>query len=129
VPAKKKRKIRKYKKPPNETVIKALDKHYGVLMHAAKELGVHRETLSTWCNEDPELGDALEKARERMIDVAESSLIQNVKKGKEVSTLFLLKTRGRQRGYIEKTDVSLDGDISIKIVREPANGQKEDNRD
>ena len=39
------------------------------------------------------------------LDFAESALHNNIREGKETSTIFFLKTRGKKRGYIEKTEV------------------------
>ncbi|GAB6887443.1 hypothetical protein JCM13304A_09410 [Desulfothermus okinawensis JCM 13304] len=107
-----------YRRPSNETIIEALEKNCGIIAQTARALKVSRNTLASWIKEDPELQEALEKAKEQMIDIAECALLKNIKEGKETSIIFFLKTRGKKRGYSEKMDHNLEGDIQIKIKRD-----------
>ena len=47
-----------------------------------------------------------------MLDFAETSLHQQIEEGNTTATIFLLKTRGRKRGYIERQNIHVDADIS-----------------
>ena len=55
------------------------------------------------------------------LDFAESSLYKQVKDGNPSSTQFLLKNKGRERGYGDKLDITTGGDkinkIEIEIVK------------
>ena len=43
---------------------------------------------------------------------AETNLHQQIMEGNTTATIFLLKTRGRKRGYIERQNIQVDADIS-----------------
>ena len=104
----------------------------------AANLGVERSTIYTWCNDDPEFAQVLEDSRERFIDLAESNLRKLVagvpaietdengdkkfagwiERPSETAIIFTLKTRGKKRGYVERSeveaDVSMKGSVDIK---------------
>lgn len=87
---------------PNEKIITALDASYGIITDAAKKLGVSRRTLHYWIDADIELQEAAKNAREGLIDLTEGVLIKNLKAGKEATSIFVAKTLGRHRGYVER---------------------------
>jgi len=99
---------------PNERIIKAIEDNDGLIKHAAKELQVTRRTLNNWIygnaskdppmEKDQELIEAVQDAREGLIDDGESHLAKNVRDGKEASIFFLLKTLGKDRGYVERQE-------------------------
>ena len=66
--------------------------------------------------DDPEYKKAVEDIAEQVIDFAESALYKNVRDGKEVSTLFYLKTKGRKRGYVERLDIDAKVDVEMTDV-------------
>jgi hypothetical protein len=43
-------------------------------------------------------------------------LVTNIKEGKETSIIFFLKTIGKKRGYIEKTEVDSNVNLSGQII-------------
>ncbi len=94
----------------------------------ARKLGVSRGTIWNRCTESPTLMQALEDARESMIDNAESMLYKKVLSGEDTTALiFFLKTQGRKRGYVERQEITgteeNDGKIPIAIVQ-PGIAQK-----
>lgn len=74
-------------------------------------LSICRQTFYNWRNADETLKQMLEEAEEAMIDFAESKLIEHISNGDVTSLIFFLKTKGKKRGYVEKTesDVSVNG--------------------
>ena len=56
--------------------------------------------------EYPELEVAREEAFEALLDMAENNLMKNVRKGHAGSIFFTLKTRGKSRGYVERTETT-----------------------
>lgn len=76
----------------------------------ARRLGVSRGTVWNRCLESPRLMQALEDARESMIDNAESVLYKKVLAGEDTTALiFFLKTQGRNRGYVERVEQQVTG--------------------
>ncbi|HCY77742.1 MAG TPA: hypothetical protein DHV28_17665 [Ignavibacteriales bacterium] len=85
-------------------MLKAIDNSYGNISFIADLLGVARSTVYTNI-EKFELQELLDSERERLIDFAENQLVTNIAAGKEVSIIFFLKTRAKNRGYVEKTEI------------------------
>ena len=54
----------------------------------------------------PTVQDALEDAREAMLDEAENVLYDRVLDGNTAELIFFLKTRGYRRGYVERREIS-----------------------
>jgi transposase-like protein len=84
----------------------------GLVTRIAEALKVTPKTIHKWRNDHEEFGEIFDRANEAVLDMAESQLFKNVKDGKEASIFFLLKCRGKARGYIEKEitqEVHIDG--------------------
>lgn len=73
---------------------------------AAEKAGVHRRQVYRWMDDDPEFKTAFENERERIIDHVESALMKNIQAGKEASIFFFLKCRAKDRGYIERQELT-----------------------
>ena len=67
-------------------------------------LGIARKTFYEWKNERPELSEKISDADEALIDFTESKLMYNIEQGDNTCIIFFLKTKGRKRGYIERTE-------------------------
>jgi GTP cyclohydrolase II len=73
---------------------------------AAVALGFHvsRTTVYARIKEEPALREVLNEARETMLDHAESQLYAQAMNGNTTALIFLLKTQGKARGYIERQE-------------------------
>jgi len=87
-------------------LLAALEKSLGVVSLACKNTGLSSTQHYEWMAADEEYKLAVEKVREMVIDFAESKLHQNINKGDTTSIIFFLKTQGKTRGYVEKTELS-----------------------
>lgn len=85
-------------------MLEALQSSLGVVTTASKSVGIARQTHYQWLNEDEDYRAAVEELSEVALDFAESSLFQQIKNGNTVATIFYLKTKGRNRGYIERIE-------------------------
>ncbi len=107
------------KKKPNKTdtnkkkVLEQLEKSLGVVTIACKNAGVDRSQFYVWLQKDKDFAKAVEDMNNIALDFAESSLHKQIQGGVPSSTIFYLKTRGRERGYIERTETE------IEIKQEP----------
>ena len=88
----------------NEKIIEVLEQKAGLIQPTAKALNIARRTLYYWIEDDKELQEAVKQCRESMIDMAESTLLTKIKDGDTTSTIFYLKTQGKQRGYVERQE-------------------------
>lgn len=82
----------------------ALRAKAGNVAAAARELQVSRSTLYRRINASAALRDLLADAREELVDIAESALRKQVIEGNTTAIIFALKTLGKQRGYVERTE-------------------------
>jgi len=93
-------KTEQYKK----VILGALEKCLGVVTQACKQAGIGRTTFYEWCKVDKEFKKQVDEIESIALDFAESQLFKNIGAGKEASLIFYLKTKGRKRGYCEKTE-------------------------
>ncbi len=104
---------------PNKTdtnkkkVLEQLEKSLGVVTIACKNAGVSRSQYYEWLKEDEEFAKAVQELDNVALDFAESQLHKQIKDGVPSSTIFYLKTRGKERGYVERTETE------IEIKQEP----------
>jgi hypothetical protein len=97
-----------------KAMLAALEKSLGIVTHAAREIGIDRNTHYAWMKDDPEYRAAAETIDDAVVDFGETALFNNVKQGKEASIIFLLKCKGRKRGYIEKSEVN--GNLNVNLA-------------
>lgn len=90
-----------------DDIITALLACNGVLSKAAIMLGMNRQTLSDNVKDDEEFDMVRKQAREALTDLAEDKLALAIEKGNLTATIFYLKTKGRDRGYSERRDLSV----------------------
>lgn len=78
---------------------------------ACKQANVKSRTTYYRWMENADFRDAVETINESYIDLAESQLRAAVSRGDMQAVFFLLKTKGKNRGYVEKTesDVNVNG--------------------
>ena len=99
-------------------MIESLRKQLGVVTAACENVGVARTTHYEWIKIDPLYKEAVENLPDLVLDFAENALFKQIKSGSIPSTIFYLKTKGKNRGYIEKTEVehsSNDFHIQVNI--------------
>jgi transposase-like protein len=107
-----------YRKYTPEQMIKALEESKGLIAPAARALGCSRDTVRSYMKEYAEVALAERDAREATTDVAERKLYQAIENGEAWAICFYLKCQGKQRGYIEKAEITGagGGPVSIKLV-------------
>lgn len=93
----------------------AIRQHYGNVSAIATAFGVSWDAIKDRIDADPVLKRELEISRERMLDNAESVLYTKVLAGATPELLFFLKTQGKKRGYIEKSELSITDDVVYEI--------------
>lgn len=99
-----------------KVMIKALEKCMGIVTTAAKMAGINRSTHYEWLKTDPEYKDKVEALEDLILDFAETNLHQQIEEGNTTATIFLLKTRGRKRGYIERQNIKMEADINTTKI-------------
>tara|TARA_R110002072_G_scaffold164238_3_gene317138 strand:- start:3124 stop:3477 length:354 start_codon:yes stop_codon:yes gene_type:complete len=99
-----------------ESILKALENSLGVVTVACKSADVPRSTYYKWLNEDDDFAAAVKDIENIALDFGESQLHKQIGDGNTSATIFFLKTKGKKRGYIERSELDLtSGDEPIKI--------------
>ena len=88
---------------------------YGNVSAAARVLNVDHSTLFHRLRKSERLQKARTMAEEQTLDLAEDGLVSAVKDREAWAICFMLKTRGKKRGYIERQEqeVQLSGDADF----------------
>lgn len=87
-------------------MIEALKASFGVIARAAEQVGINRTTHYLWMEEDPEYKAAVADLKEYKKDFIESKLLKLINEGDVASTIFAAKTQLKDRGYIERTELT-----------------------
>jgi hypothetical protein len=103
-------------------MIEALEASLGVVTTACQTVGIARSTHYEWYQSDEEYKRQVDGIQDIALDFAETQLHSNIRKGDTTSTIFFLKTKGKKRGYIEKTEQDLKVDGGINVVFKKVNG-------
>jgi len=99
-----------------EAMLQALENSLGVVTVACKKTETPRSTYYKWLKEDQEFAQAVQEIENVALDFAESQLHTQIKDGSTPATIFYLKTKGKKRGYIERSELDLSsGEEPIKI--------------
>lgn len=106
-------------------MLEALEKTLGVVTTAAKMVGIERTTHYLWLREDKEYKAAVEDVQNVVLDFAESALHKMVENHNPAATLFLLKTKGKGRGYIERQEIQHSSDVETDVTFEIHKRKKE----
>jgi len=107
-----------FKDISKEAFIIAYKENFGNITIACESAGVGRGQYKSWCDKDPEFRQRLAEIEpeEIMLDFGEHKLMERVAKGDTLATMFLLKTKGKRRGYIERQEVAHEGDVVKQIT-------------
>ena len=106
-----------------KAMLEALEKSLGVVTTACRMVDISRKTNYEWCKVDEAYKEAVDDISEIALDFAESQLHKQIKDGEVSSTIFYLKTKGKKRGYIEKVQTELSGQVEIGVT---FNGETKD---
>ena len=109
-----------------DAMLQALTNSLGNVTEAAAAIGMSRETHYAWLKDDPEYNAAVVSLKNVALDFAESQLkklmegaerqalthdgdVVTIKDAPNTSAvIFYLKTQGKQRGYIERQELSTE---------------------
>ena len=90
-----------------EAMLQALENSLGVVTVACKQVDVPRSTYYKWLNEDKDFAKAVNHIENIALDFGESQLHSQMKDGNTSATIFFLKTKGKKRGYVEKSELDI----------------------
>jgi hypothetical protein len=95
---------RDYRKLTTAELVDAITKSRGLITPAAAALGCAPLTIRRRAASSPAIAAALHEARQRTLDLAELALYKAVSTGEPWAVQFILKTLGKDRGYVERQE-------------------------
>ena len=102
----------------NKSIIEAVQAVNGMIYLAARKLGCTPQTIYNRMEKNAQIREAVEMSRGEMIDIAEQKLRMAVSNGEPWSIGLVLKTIGKNRGYVERQEVTGadGGKIVVRLV-------------
>ena len=92
----------------------------GINTQAVKKVGIDRTTPYRWMKEDEAFALSVQEKRNVVLDFAETKLFELVNENHPSAIIFLLKTLGKERGYVERHEITgANGnglDVRIEVV-------------
>ncbi len=95
-----------------KALLDALEESLGVVTQACRAVGINRTSFYNYYNQDPKFRQAVDDIENIALDFVETELHKQIKAGEVSSTIFYLKTKGKKRGYIERTEQ----DVTIRAT-------------
>ena len=102
-------------------------KNYPAVYKACKEAGINRDTYYRWMKEDPKFKAKVEETSEAMLDRLENVLYYKADVEQNMTAIiFILKTKGRERGYVERREVDFPEGVNVIFSNKflPKGGKK-----
>ena len=87
--------------------LKALRNNLGHISNSCQAVNICRKTYYLWIDKDPDFKEDVDHVKESLLDMAECKLLENIENNENIAIIFYLKTKGKQRGYIEKQEVEV----------------------
>jgi dihydropteroate synthase len=111
----------KYKKK----LLISLEKHFGIVTPACKEVGVSRDTFYRYYNEDEDFKKAVDEINDIQGDFVEGKLFEKIKEGSERSIMFYMRYKGKKRGYSDSVDITSNGKDITYVAKFPGLDNKD----
>ncbi|MDA7640571.1 phBC6A51 family helix-turn-helix protein [Opitutaceae bacterium] len=82
-----------------EALLTALRNNRGNISKACGATGVSRGTFYNWREIDSDFAERVQHVDDDIVDLAQDKLMEKVEEGNIQAITFVLKTKGRRRGY------------------------------
>lgn len=109
--------MKRYKEIPFDKVASVYAKKAGNVSATCAALDIDRNTFMAWREKFPELGQKLNEVDESLIDFSESKLLESINEGNLTAIIFHLKTKGKDRGYVERVEQRVDMNPFEELMR------------
>ena len=96
-------------------VIDALRETKGMVYLAAKRLGCEAQTIYNYRDRYPAVRAEMEQQDGEVDDAAEMKLYQAIIAGEPWAVQFRLRTKGKGRGYVERVQNEVSGNLSVDV--------------
>lgn len=92
------------KRVTDAQIIKVYEKKAGNISATCTALGISRRTFYNRRECSKKLAERLDEIDESLVDFSESKLLEQIGEGNLTAIIFHLKTKGKNRGYVESTE-------------------------
>lgn len=101
-----------------DEMIENLIKTLGIVRYACQLTGIHRPIHNYWLKNYPEYAERFALVMEEVKDYVEMKIMEKIKEDDTTMLIFYAKTKMKDRGYVERQEITgKDGlDIVIKEV-------------
>lgn len=106
------------KRIPIKKIVEIYEKKGCNITATCAALGIARRTFYEWREKKKKLAEELEAAEESILDFAESKLIEHIQNNDVQSLIFFLRTKGKKRGYVEKTESDVNINAFEKLMQD-----------
>lgn len=108
--------VRKSKKRKKDFMI-AFKESKGIITYACDAIGVSRQTYYYWMSTDEKFKQEIDDINESTIDLVEHKLLSLINKEDTTAIIFYLKTKGRNRGYIERYEQEITSHPFTELMK------------
>lgn len=114
--------------PQKQAMVQALEKTLGIITKASKMSGVSRKSHYRWMEDDEEYKEVVDSIADIALDYVEDKMFEQIDMGNPPLIMMYLKTKGKKRGYIEKTEVESNVTVTGNpVISFGDTSKKEDN--
>ena len=103
----------------SDQIEEALRASAGIRSVAARKLGCSPTTVGKYIERYKKLRSVIAEVVDETLDLAEGQMLKAIGDGNMTAIIFYLKTKGKNRGYVERTELSgkEGGPIEISNAR------------
>ena len=101
-----------------EDILKMYDKKGCNITATCSAFGISRKTFYEWKAKKKKLAEGLEEIDESILDWAESKLKEHINNDDLQALIFFLRTKGKKRGYVEKTETDVNINAFEKLMQD-----------
>ena len=84
---------------------------------ACAALNITRQTFYNRKAKSKKLQELVDEADESLLDFAESKLVEHINNGDVTSLIFFLKTKGKKRGYVERSEHDVNANPFLELMQ------------
>jgi len=98
-----------------EEFLSAVPGSGGFITTIAARVGCSRNTVYTAIEKYSTVKQAIGDEKDSLKDMAENELLRQIKDGNTTATIFYLKTQAKDRGYVERQELTGAGGDSLIV--------------
>jgi len=101
-----------------ERLLQALFNSKGIVTEACESADIGRSTHYRWMRENEAYAEAYASIEDSAIDFVEGKMFERIEEGSDGLIKFYLATKGKKRGYVERTEVAHSGEATVNVIVE-----------